>query len=183
MHKFTGKILDMSLDIKTNKAKLMLELNEKQSAMNMFDALHETEKLSIEIKKYYEKRSLDANAYFWVLCDKLAEELNITKEEIYRNCIRDIGGNTETICVPNKSVDKICEHWHEKGLGWLTDTFPSKLEGCTNIILYFGSSTYDSSQMHRLISNIIQDCEAVGIETKTPDQIAEMMSLWGKADE
>lgn len=178
MHKLTGKILDMSFS-RTGKAKLMLELNEKQSAMNMYDNLNQAEKLSIEVKKYHPKRSLDANAYFWTLCDKLAEELNYTKEEIYRNSIRNIGGNTETICVKNNTVDKICEHWHEKGLGWLTDTFPSKLEGCTNIILYFGSSTFDSSQMNRLISNIVQDCEAVGIDTKTPDQIAEMLSLWG----
>ena len=179
MHKLTGKLLDMSLDIKTGKAKLMLELNEKQSAMNMYDNLNQEEMLSIDIKKYHKKRSLDANAYFWTLCDKLAEHLNITKEEIYRNSIRNIGGNTETICAKNNTVDKICEHWHDNGLGWLTDTFPSKLEGCTNIILYFGSSTFDTSQMNRLISNIVQDCEAVGIDTKTPDQIAEMLSLWG----
>lgn len=179
MHKFTGKILDMSLDFKTGKAKLMIELNEKQSAMNMYDNLNGEEMLSIDIKKYHKKRSLDANAYFWTLADKLAEQLNITKEEIYRNSIQNIGGNTETICVKNDTVDKLCEHWQNKGLGWLTDTFPSKIEGCTNIILYFGSSTFDTSQMNRLISNIVQDCEAVGIDTKTPDQIAEMLSLWG----
>lgn len=80
MHKLTGKILDMSLDFKTGKAKLMLELNEKQSAMNMYDNLNQEEKLSIDLKKFHQKRSLDANAYFWTLCDKLAEALNYTKE-------------------------------------------------------------------------------------------------------
>lgn len=178
MEKLTGKILDMSLDLKTGKAKLMLELNEKQSALNVYESLNQEEKLSIDIKKYRNKRSLDANAYFWVLVDRLAEHHNIPKEEIYRTSIRDIGGNTETVCVKNNTVDKLCKTWEENGLGWITETFPSKIEGCTNVILYFGSSTFDSFQMNRLISNISQDCQAVGIETKSPEEIASLLSLW-----
>lgn len=178
MEKLTGKILDMSLDLKTGKAKLMLELNEKQSALNVYESLNQEEKLSIDIKKYRNKRSLDANAYFWVLADKLAEHHNISKEEVYLTNIRDIGGNTETVCVKNNTVDKLCKTWRENGLGWITETFPSKIEGCTNVTLYFGSSTFDSSQMSRLISNIVQDCQAVGIETKTPEEIDSLLSLW-----
>ena len=174
----TGKIADMSIDFKSGKPKLVLEINETQGAMNLFDELHECEKLSIEIDKYREKRSLDANAYFFVLADKLAAKLNTTKEEVYRNAIKEIGGVSEIVCVKNEAVDRLCKGWELKGLGWQTDTFPSKLEGCTNVILYYGSSTFDTAQMSRLISNIVQDCEAVGIDTRTPEEIAKMISLW-----
>ena len=36
-------------------------------------------KLNIEIKKWYQKRSNDANACCWVLCDKIAKKLNKIK--------------------------------------------------------------------------------------------------------
>lgn len=180
MWELTGKMVDMSLDFRSGKAKLLLELNERQSSMDMFDELNQCEKLKIKIDKYRDRRSLDANAYFFVLADKLAEKLNTTKEEIYKNAIKEIGGVSEIVCVKNEAVERLCAGWSTNGLGWQTDTFPSKIEGCTNVILYYGSSTYDKAQMSRLIDNIVQDCKAVGIETMTPNQLAELKSRWGE---
>lgn len=57
---------------------------------------------------------------------------------------------------------------------------PSKLKGCNNLILYYGSSTYNTEQMSRLIDNIVQDCKAVGIETMTPAELAALKDAWGK---
>lgn len=138
-------------------------------------------KYSVEIKEYKEKRSLDANGYFWILLDQLAEKLNIPKTELYRNYIREIGGVSETVCVKNEAVEKLCKGWQHNGIGWQTDTMPSKIEGCTNVILYYGSSTYDSQQMYRLTRLCVEDCKSVGIETKTPNEIARMLSLMGEA--
>lgn len=135
----------------------------------------------VEIKESRKKRSLDANAYFWVLCDKLAEETRIPKAEIYRQAIRNIGGNSQIVCVPTAAVDKLRQGWAHNGIGWISDTEESKLPGCTNVILYYGSSAYDSFQMARLIDNIIQDCKAVGIETATPEEIDIMKARWDDA--
>ena len=175
----TGRIVGANIDFKTNKPQLTLEVNELNDFKLLVDEMNGLEKLSIEIKPFRKKRSLDANAYFFVLADKLAEKLNISKVEVYRNAIREIGGVSETVCVKNEAVDKLCEAWSEKGIGWQTDTFTSKIEGCTNVILYYGSSTYDTAQMSRLISNIVQDCKDQGIETATPNEIANLLSLWG----
>ena len=131
-----------------------------------------------EIERKKKKRSTDANAYFFTLADKLAERLNIPKTEIYRNYIKEIGGVSETVCVKNEAVKKLCEGWKHNGLGWQTDTVPSKINGCTNVILYYGSSTYNTEQMSRLIDMIVADCKVQGIETRTPDEIANMLSLW-----
>lgn len=133
-----------------------------------------------ELKKLYKKRSLDANAYFWVLADKLAEATRISKEEVYRHCIRDIGGNTSTVCVREKAVNKLTEGWTKNGMGWICDVIPSKLPGCKNVVLYYGSSTYDSKQMARLIDNVIQDCEAVGIETWPQEKVQGLLEKWGE---
>ena len=131
-----------------------------------------------EIERKRKKRSNDANAYFFVLADKLAERLNIPKTEIYRNYIKEIGGVSEIVCVKNEAVDKLCKGWEHNGLGWQTDTIPSKINGCTNVVLYYGSSTYNTEQMSRLINMIVEDCKVQGIETRTPDEIANMLSLW-----
>ena len=174
----SGKIADMSFDFVSGKPKLTLSINERKSAEMLYDELHACDKLSIKIGKHREKRSLDANAYFFVLADKLAAKLNTTKEEVYRNAIKEIGGVSEIVCVKNEAVERLCAGWSNNGLGWQTDTFQSKIEGCTNVILYYGSSTYNTEQMTRLISNIVQDCKDVGIDTRTPDEIAQMLSLW-----
>lgn len=131
-----------------------------------------------EIERKRKKRSNDANAYFFVLADKLAERLNIPKTEIYRNYIKEIGGVSEIVCVKNEAVEKLCKGWEHNGLGWQTDTIPSKINGCTNVVLYYGSSTYNTEQMSRLINMIVEDCKVQGIETRTPDEIANMLSLW-----
>ena len=178
--KVTGKIVGANIDFRTGKPTVSLEINEKNDFKLMVDELKDCEKLSIEIKPYRARRSLDANAYFFVLADKLAEKLSISKEEVYRNAIRNIGGVSEIVCVKNAAVERLCEGWSKNGLGWQTETFPSKLDGCTNVILYYGSSTYDSKQMSALIDNIIQDCQAVGIETMTPSEIARLKSMWGE---
>ena len=176
--KLTGRILNASIDFITGKPQMLLELNEKNDFKDCYDELGKVEKLSIEIKKFRPKRSLDANAYMWTLLDKLSEKMNIPKIELYRESIKNIGGNSETVCVKNTAVDKLRNGWEHNGLGWQTDTFPSKIDGCTNVILYYGSSTYDSAQMQQLINCIIQDCKAVGIQTETPEQIALMTSMW-----
>lgn len=174
----TGTIQSLNLDFSTGKPSVTLALNEKNEAVRVYEELKDCEKLSIEMKPFREKRSLDANAYFWVLADKLAEKLNSTKEEVYKNYIKDIGGNSGIVCVEDKAVDKLCEVWESRGIGYQTDVFPSKLKGCTNVVLYYGSSTYDTKQMSRLIDSVVEDCKEQGIETKTPDEIENLKSLW-----
>jgi hypothetical protein len=134
--------------------------------------------LDVTIKKYRKKRSLDANAYFFVLADKVAERTGLSKEEVYKEAIKNIGGVSDIVCIKNEFVDRLREAWHNNGIGWQTETLPSKIDGCTNVILYYGSSTYNTEQMSRLIDNIVQDCKSLGIETMPPCEIEALKSLW-----
>lgn len=154
------------LCIQTNKARMVL------------DEIADGKLYDVTIKEHRERRSLDANAYAWVLLDKLAEKLQLAKTELYRSYIREIGGNSETVCVLKDAADKLCSGWAHNGIGWLTDALPSKIDGCINVVLYYGSSTYDTAQMSRLIDLIVQDCKAQGIETMTPQQLAALMEGW-----
>ena len=148
-----------------------------QEARELYDALNGSD-LSVEVKKWREKRSLDANAYFWTLCGKLASKLGTTKESIYREFIKGIGNNFEIVCVKDEAVKKLRQGWEHNGVGWVTETTSSKLKGCTNVFLYYGSSTYDSGQMSHLIDLVVEECKAQGIPTETPDEIASMLARW-----
>lgn len=130
--------------------------------------------LKAEIKPFKAKRSLNANAYAFVLIDKLAEKLNISPEDVYKNAIKHIGGVSTIVCCQNRAVESFRSGWESNGIGWQTEVLDSKLDGCTNIICYYGSSTYDSVQMKRLIDFVVQDCKAVGIETMTPAELERL---------
>lgn len=149
------------------------------AAASYIDSLTDGKTYVLTIKEHKRRRSLDANAYAWVLLSKLAERLHEPKTDIYRRYIPEIGGNSETVCVQDQAVDRLTEGWEHNGLGWQAEKMPSKLPGCTNVILYYGSSTYDTAQMSRLIDLIVQDCEALGIETKDPAEIERLVAEWG----
>lgn len=149
-----------------------------QTISNFCDKLPPDKKYDIEIKEHRNRRSLDANAYCWVLCDKLAQHTRLPKTEIYRRAIKEIGGVSDTVCVKEVAADKLCKTWEANGIGWMTERAESKFRGCANITLYYGSSTYDTAQMSRLIDNIIQECKDAEIETMTPMELAQLMEAW-----
>lgn len=132
--------------------------------------------LKAEIKPFKAKRSLDSNGYAWSLINQLAYKLNISPKEVYKNAIKNIGGVSAVVCCKDNAVEEFCRGWEKKGIGWQTETLESKIDGCTNIICYYGSSTYDTKQMSRLIDNIVQDCKAVGIETMTPAELERLIA-------
>ena len=176
----TGRIVDGSRGL-TGKPRLTLEINENEAFEATFDELHEKDKITIELKPYREKRSRDANSFFWLLCGKLAAKLRIPKEDIYREYVREIGGNYYTTCFKEDEVQAACDCWSRNGLGWIYDILPSKLNGCKIALLYYGSSEYDTAQMSRLIELAVYDCKENGIETATPNEIADMLNLWENA--
>ena len=130
-----------------------------------------------EIKEHRKKRSLDANGYLWVLISKIQQVLNVPKEVIYKDVIRDIGVY-EVVPIKNEAVDKFREAWQKNGLGWITETTKSKLDGYTNVLAYYGSSEYDSKEMSRLIDEVVQECRVLDIETKSDEEIKSLVEEW-----
>lgn len=179
MYELTGKIHSVSFDYFSGKPMVTFALNEVNSAREMVDELKSLEKLSLKIGKFKQKRSLDANAYCWTLIGKIAEKTNVPKEEVYREAIRGIGGNYDVVCIKEDAADSLRNAWERNGIGWQTEVMLSKLDGCTNVLLYYGSSTYDTEQMSRLIENILQDCKALGIEVKPQEEIDSLLKNWG----
>lgn len=144
------------------------------------DSLDDKKDYVLEIKEKKKKRSLNANGYFWALCDKLAVKTGVAKTDIYRSYIKEIGGNSYTGCYIDSHIKGVCETWESYGLGWCAETYPSKIKGCTNVILYYGSSLYDTDQMSRLINLIVQDCKENDIPTLDDLEIERLCKEWGE---
>lgn len=168
-----GKLKDI---VRSRDGQWVVSFTTPENFSELFDALADKE-VSIEIKQVRKHRSLDANAYAWVLIDKIAEKTGVKKSEVYRNAIREIGGVSDTVCVLDRAVERLRSGWEKNGLGWQTDTTPSKHEGCTNVILYYGSSSYDSKQQAQLIDSLVQDAEALGIPTVTEKELERMLGI------
>lgn len=170
-----AKITDFSFTIE-GKQKLTFELD--SDFRKQYDKLKDHD-VRVKVTRYRKRRSLDANAYAWVLMDKIAEATKVDKITVYRNAIREIGGVSDLVAVADHAVDKFRANWSAKGIGWQTDVLDSK-DGYKRVIVYYGSSTYDSEQMGALIDSLVQDAEALGIETRAPEEIARIKSLWAK---
>ena len=134
--------------------------------------------INVEIKKYSKRRSLDANAYCWTLIDKIAEKTKEKKTDVYRHAIKEIGGVSTIICVKDIAADSLCRGWSEHGTGWMTEKTKSKIPGCTNVTLWYGSSVYDSRQMAALIDSLIQEAEGQGIATITEKEKEQLLGKW-----
>lgn len=169
------------LKIVSNKIEVSFETDYKSyeidNLKDKFNSLN-ADKLTIKVSKFRKNRSLDANAYMWVLCDKLADKLGITKEEVYRSHIKDIGV-FRAVEIDEKAADTLIHSWGLHGIGWVAERLDhSQHEGFTIIALYYGSSTYNTRQMSRLINGIVDDCKEQGIETLTPDELQQLKEAW-----
>lgn len=132
-----------------------------------------------EVKKVRKKRSLNANAYCWVLCDAIAQKLHTTKEKVYQQAVGDVGvyeqlGFEDT---PNKTAAEAMadfkRKWHSNGLGWLTKTLGEK-----TIHAYYGSSTYSKEEMARLIDWLVEEAQEQGVPTMSDEELKLMIGRW-----
>lgn len=136
--------------------------------------------LAVKIDQHRRRRSLDANSYLWVICQKIAEVIRATKEEVYRKAIRDVG-QFEILPIRDDAVEVWIRRWGDKGLGWFAEVMEdSKLPGYTKIISYFGSSCYDTREMSILIDEVVTNAQELGIETLPPDELNALKDLWGE---
>lgn len=171
-----GTIKEFTASFDTKTARVVVEVKGEENCNELLK--YHAENKNIEIKEYKELRSLDANAYMWVLLTKLQEKLNTPKEDIYKYYIQKIG-SCEILPVKKEAVERFCEAWQKNGLGYVTDTTKSKLDGYINVIAYYGSSSYNTSEMARLIDEVVKDCKEQNIETKSEKEVKNLLKQWG----
>ena len=153
----------------------MQELINELFTLNNYQ-LEQVYKYIEELKhpKEIKKLGLNANNYMWQLIQKIADKIGSTKEEVYLEAIRD-KGQFEIVPVKNEAVEQFIKCWSKNGLGNVCEIKgESKINGYTNIICYFGSSTYDTKQFSYLCDYIVEQAKELEIETLTTNEILEM---------
>lgn len=176
----TGIIKDIDIDYKTHKAKISLLLDTKQ--LDIVEELKNEDKLNIELKKHRKKRSLDANAYFWRLLTELCELAEIDTVEEYKRRIKELGIFRQ-FKIEKDNIKTFEKMWTAQGIAWFCEiadtTYIENIE-FKIINAYYGSSSYNSKQMARLIDGVVQDCRAYNIETKPQEEINSLLKEWDK---
>lgn len=168
--KLNGKISNVFTDLFKHKAVVSFEVDLEDTETQEFQDLQMADDLEITIKKRSKKRSLNANAYCWTLIGKIAEKLSTTKTAVYREYIRDCGVY-RVVTLSDNAVGTFKHVWEDQGLGWLCETSKSSIKGFTDVVAYYGTSSYNVSQMARFIDYVVEEAKNLGIETLTAREI------------
>lgn len=139
---------------------------------------HRDKPVELTAKRPRKKRSLDANAMMWTFCKKIADATGVTKEDVYRKNIREVGEYTP-LPIREDAIDRFSQIWAGHGIGWFIEVVDdSKLKGYKLVFAYHGSSTYDTKEMSRLIDSVLQDAEAIGIDTMSESERSLLIDAW-----
>ena len=130
-----------------------------------------------EVKEHKHKRSLNANAYYWVLVNKIANTLNQSKEFIHMSMLKQYG-QRYSVCVPyDTPVESLIKYYEQDGVRKQGD----RLFKTYNV--YLPSSEMNTYEMSKLIDGTVEEAQSMGIETMTPDELAHLKAMWGVENE
>lgn len=125
-----------------------------------------------EVTRHHKKRSLDANAYCWVLCTKIADALLVSKDDIYLKMIHDYAPSILIPVEAGKEVKGFFKYYQLFKTSTINDVPADYFR------VWKGSSDMDSAEMARFIDCIIQEAQALDIETMTPAEIQRLKEMW-----
>lgn len=159
-----GRIVDIAKGM-DGMARVSLSLN--PGAVDELLTLRECE-VDVEVRKHRERRSLDANAYAWLLIGKIAEAIKppLPKDDVYMMMLRRYG-QSGTVCVLTKAVEDFRRAYK------YTDVISQRGKGedsVTYIRYYIGTSEYDTREMSLFIDGVVEEARQLGIDTDTPAQ-------------
>lgn len=181
-----AKIVSLAPDLQ-NRGEFFLTLKVKEIPPGV-ERLPED--LALSLSKWSTRRSLDANAYHWVLVSKIAKVLNASQNYVHNWLLRDYGqpeivnGHLLPFYIPDTVEDmewamEADEHHLRLTSNVITDRDGNRLREC---FVIRGSHTYSTDEMHALIEGTVQEAKALGIETMTPADLERMMKAYEKRD-
>ena len=170
-----GRLVNITRDFMTGKLNVTFQLNtEPVGELNEFAKL---DAIDIIAKKHRKKRSLDANAYAWVLMTKIANHKDVrsSKEEVYEDMLQKYGylekdeeGYIVITIKKGINVRKLGGHWKFYKSNGKFDSY----------LAIKGSSEYNTTEMAHFINQIVDECKGLGIETIPTEELERMVSKW-----
>lgn len=134
----------------------------------------------IEVKEHRERRSKNANDYFHTLIHKIAEVTKIGNDECKVKMNLEYGSPMR-IDEDTLFAFKVPKGANVNGVvkypKWVKETIENG-KTFDVYMVYKETHTLNTKEMARLIDGIVLEAKALGIETRTPDEIAQLKSLW-----
>lgn len=165
-----ARLIDISKDYITGKFRLTFELD--TFLPNMVDAIKDV-CLRLSVKKWKEKRSLDANAYYWTLNSQMARLLETSPEELHEELLQRYGlldsddsGHISITVRAKVDMSRIDGHWKLYKL--------SRDGKWKSYLRIRGTSEYDTAEMSYFLDRVIEEAKELGISTETPNQKLEV---------
>ena len=184
---FTGKLISVVKDWINGQFQLTFSMNEQEKA-EFIDNIKGVDKLNIKAVKYREKRSLDANAYYWQLLSKVADKLGISNPHAHNIMLRRYGqkliidGQLVYLSVPDtddaERLANESETYHMQATHQVKVGADGKL--WRTYIMLLGSRDYDTKEMSTLIDGLVSEAKELGIETMTAEELERMMQQYEK---
>jgi hypothetical protein len=131
--------------------------------------------LKIRLAKARKARSLDANAYFWACVGIIAEATQQAKDETYHGLLKRYGVYTYLV-VKEDAVDRLRSIWRDIEI--LGDTTTETGAKGKSVLAFFGSSTYNSKEMSRLIDGTVSEIKEMGLTPPPTREINELITDW-----
>lgn len=113
---------------------------------------------------------------------ELCELADIDAIEEYKRRVKELG-IFRRFKIEKDNVKTFEKMWTAQGIAWFSEIADTEYIGDTEfkiINAYYGSSSFNSKQMARLIDGAIQDCKVYGIETKSQKEIDSLLESWDK---
>lgn len=173
--KFKGRLVD---HVMLANGEQRLTIQTKDDLRGLFDSLRDKD-VSADVKRFRLPRSLDANAYFHLLVNRIAAAVGSSDDEVKRELVVKYGtletdddGHPYGIMLP-ATAD--AERVHPYSRFFKTTEMNGRPYKC--YLIYKHTRDMDSAEMSRLIDGTVSEAKELGIETMTPDQLAELEGL------
>lgn len=141
--------------------------------LDLINFLYNQDKDKIfEIKEHKQKRSLNANAYMWVLINEIANKVRLSKEEVYLNMLKSYGQSTIVSLLSDIDYNGFFKYYEVIGTSVLNN------KEFTHIKILKGSSEYNTLEMSILIDGVVQECTNLGIPTINDEELERLKGSW-----
>lgn len=172
---------DMQILFKGIEIKLNFDKSNPEEVVNFFSKLKQGVEYDIDAKERA-RRSLNANAYHWLLVGKIAEANGISKYEVHNRLLADYGtdwidANGDRSYVLMKDDDR---YLRSDAIHYRPTDATEDRKGTIYrwFILLLPSRLMNKKQMSNLIDGTVQEAQAVGIDTRTPQEIEQLLTKW-----
>lgn len=165
--------------LKLSGGEWLVSFTTRENPGKLFEKLRDAD-ISVDVKKANPKRSKDANSLCWGICKDIGDSLKppIPKEDVYRKAIREVG-EYEPLPIRNDAVETFQNRWACKGVGWFAEVIDdSKIPGYKLVFAYYGSSTYDTKAMSKLLDYLVDEAEQMGIIIPLGKEREEFLHEW-----